>query len=421
MTDTHADSVPHDFTPGSVRAAWSYRPFRIVWTGQALSQTGTWMQNVALPAYVQGRWNSGGLVGAMVFAQLGPLLLLSIPGSVLANRAPRKPWLLTMPTVQMFAAFAMAALVATDAAYWWIFLANAAMGCANALNAPAFQSSIPLLVHRRDLPGAISLNTAQLNGTRVIGPLIVGLLTLLHVTVSQMLLMNGVTFIFVVIAISLIEIPVVRHEMDQGWRQLTQGFRIARSRPVLWRLLVSMTLFSLLALPFVGLFPTVAALAFDMKPRSAAYSWLYAVFGFGALLGGLSVGSVFARIDKRRIIPPAFVGFAVCLFVFGQLRVPAAAYPVGFVLGIFYFMLATAMNTEFQQHMENSERVLVMALWFMAFGGMVPVGNIIFGPVIDSIGPRWVLGLGAIAALALSRWCNLIRLERDRPSDNGAL
>ncbi|MFM7656190.1 MAG: MFS transporter, partial [Paracoccaceae bacterium] len=133
-----------------------------------------------------GSWNSGGLVGAMVFAQLGPLLLLSIPGSVLANRAPRKPWLLTMPTIQMFAAFAMAGLVASDAGYWWIFLANAVMGCANAMNAPAFQSSIPLLVHRRDLPGAIALNTAQLNGTRVIGPLIVGLLTLFHITVSQM-------------------------------------------------------------------------------------------------------------------------------------------------------------------------------------------------------------------------------------------
>lgn len=416
MTDTHADSLPHDFTPGSVRAAWSYRPFRIVWTGQAMSQTGTWMQNVALPAYVQGRWNSGSLVGAMVFAQLGPLLLLSIPGSVLANRAPRKPWLLIMPTVQMFAAFAMAGLVAADAGYWWIFFANAVMGSANALNAPAFQSSIPLLVHRRDLPGAISLNTAQLNGTRVIGPLIVGLLTLLGVTVSQMLMLNGITFIFVVIAISLIDIPVVRHEMDQGWRQLTQGFRIARSRPVLWRLLISMTVFSVLALPFVGLFPTVAEGAFDMSSQSAAYSWLYAVFGFGALLGGLSVGSVFASIDKRRIIPPAFMGFAVCLFAFGQLRTAAIAYPVGFVLGVFYFMLATAMNTEFQQHMENSERVLVMALWFMAFGGMVPIGNIVFGPVMDSIGPRWVLAMGAIAALVLAWWCDLLRLERRRPA-----
>ena len=151
--------------------------------------------------------------------------------------------------------------------------ATASMGVANALNAPAFQSSMPLLVHRRDLAGAISLNTAQLNGTRVLGPLIVGLMTLLHITVSQMLLMNGITFVFVVIAIALVDIPVARATMDQGWRQLTQGIRIARSHITLWRLLMSMVVFSLLSLPFVGLFPTIAATAFGMKPRSAAYSW----------------------------------------------------------------------------------------------------------------------------------------------------
>jgi len=414
MTYTDSDTVPHPYTPGTIRAAWSYRAFRTVWTGQALSQTGTWMQNVALPAYVQYRWESGGLVGAMVFAQLGPLLLLSIPGSIWANKAPRKPWLLVMPTVQMACAFLIAWFVHADASYGLLFAATLAMGVANALNAPAFQSSIPMLVHRKDLAGAISLNTAQLNGTRVLGPLIVGLMTLLNITVSQMLIINGVTFLFIVGAIAMVDIPVARAQMDAGWRQLTQGIRIARSRPILSRLLVSMTLFSLLALPFVGLFPTVAQQAFGMRPRTAAYSWLYAVFGFGALLGGLSVGSVFARLDKRRIIPPAFIGFAISLFLFGQLRSAPLSYPVGFALGTFYFMLATAMNTEFQQHMEHSERVLVMALWFMAFGGMVPMGNIIFGPVMDHIGPRWVLAMGALAALFLAWWCDLIRMERRR-------
>ena len=174
MTYTDSEAPPHSFTPGSIRAAWSYRAFRTVWTGQALSQTGTWMQNVALPAYVQARWDSGTLVGAMVFAQLGPMLLLSIPGSILANKAPRKPWLLIMPTLQMFAAIGLAWFVHANASFGLLFAATAVIGTANALNAPAFQSSIPMLVHRRDLAGAISLNTAQLNGTRVLGPLIVG-------------------------------------------------------------------------------------------------------------------------------------------------------------------------------------------------------------------------------------------------------
>ena len=79
------------------------------------------------------------------------------------------------------------------------------------------------------------------------------------------------------------------------------------------------------------------------------------------------------------------------------------------------------MNTEYQLHMDHSERVLLMALWFMAFGGMVPMGNIIFGPVMDHIGPRWVLAMGAVASLSLAWWCDLIRLERRRAARGTAL
>jgi MFS family permease len=412
--------LPHQHRPGSIRAAWSYRAFRLIWIGQALSNTGSWMQNVALPAYVQSRWDSGTLVGFMVFAQLGPLLLLSIPGSVVASRLPRKPWLMTMPAVQMVAAFGLAALVSANAGFWWLFAANAVMGSANALNAPAFQSSIPLLVDRRDLVGAISLNTAQLNGTRVVGPLIAGALMLVGASVSELLIINAVTYLFIVGAIAVVDVPEARHQgSEQGWRRLTAGFKIARSRPVLGRLLLTMTIFSLLSLPFIGLFPTIAAEAFHMKPRSAQYSWLYSVFGTGALLGGLSVASIFHRSDKERLIAPGLIGFAVFLFAFGQARSAVTAFPIGFLLGACYFTVTTAMNTVFQQRLADHERVLVMALWFMAFGGTVPVGNLIFGPVIDGIGPRWVLGMGAVVALWLAWWCNTARLaaatERSGP------
>jgi MFS family permease len=236
-------------------------------------------------------------------------------------------------------------------------------------------------------------------------------MTLLGVSVSQMLVINGVTFLFVVAGIAAVAVPEARHATEQGWRALTAGARIARSRPTLWRLLATMTAFSLLALPFVGLFPTMAARGLHLNPTTATYSWLFSVFGLGTLIGGLSVASVFARLDRRRLIPPGFAGFGVCMALFALCRSAAWAFPVVFVLGVFYFMVATAMNTEFQGRLENSERVLVMALWFMSFGGMVPVGNLIFGPVVDRIGAHWVLGLAAVVGLVLAWWCNLPRLE----------
>ena len=75
------------------------------------------------------------------------------------------------------------------------------------------------------------------------------------------------------------------------------------------------------------------------------------------------------------------------------------------------------MNTVFQQGMRDDERTVVMALWFMAFGGTIPLGNLVFGPLIDAIGPRWVLGFGALFAVFLAWWCGPEALRRaDRSS-----
>ncbi len=163
-----------------------------------------------------------------------------------------------------------------------------------------------------------------------------------------------------------------------------------------------MALFSFFCLPFIGLFPTVADEGLGIDPGSPTYNWLYATWGLGAMLGALSAATILARYDKQRLIRPALVGFAVSLATFGALHDPAPAFPVGFVLGWFYFLLTTAQLTVLQQNISDLERPKVMALWFMAFGGTVPLGNLAFGPVMDRIGPHWVLAAGAVAALVLA-------------------
>ena len=409
MTTTNAPLL-HHHTPGSVRAALTYRDFRLVWFGLLASNIGTWMQNVALPAYIQRRTGSAAVVGLMVFAQLGPLLLLSIPGGILANRFPRRPWLITMQSAQIVFSLVLAGLVANDSPIVMLFLTNLCVGIANALNAPAFQASIPLLVDRRDLPGAIALNSTNINGSRVIGPVIAAMLGVWGVTVPQLFVINAVSYLFVIAALAAVHIPVVRNRFaDQGWRQLTVGWRIVRSRPILSRLLASMTLFSFFSLPYVGLFPSVAQLNFGMDPTGSAYKWLYATWGLGACLGALGTGTVFARLDKRQIVAPGFLGFAVCLGAFALVGSPAPAFPIGFALGFFYFLTATGMITVLQQNIADDERAVVMSLWFMAFGGTVPIGNLVFGPLMDHVGARWILLGGAAFAVFLAWWCNLDR------------
>jgi MFS family permease len=150
---------------------------------------------------------------------------------------------------------------------------------------------------------------------------------------------------------------------------------------------------------------------FGVGRDSTSYEWLYATWGFGACMGGLAIGTVFVRWDKRRLIRYGFVTFAAMLTAFALSRTMWQGLITGALLGFAYFGTTTSMATVLQTRLEHSERGRVMALWFMAFGGTVPLGNLAFAGVFDAIGARWLLVGGAAWALLLSVWCNVERLE----------
>jgi len=407
------EPLPHRFRPGTARAAFAYRDYRLVWSGMLLSNIGTWMQNLALPAYIDHRTGSAKIVSLLVFAQLGPLLLLAIPGGIIAARFNLQRFLVFMQWAQLVLSLVLAAIVSVDGPIWALFITQTSIGVANALNAPAFQASVPMLVDRRDLAGAISLNSTQLNGSRVVGPAIAALLALRGVTTAQIFVINAATYLFLIVALVFVRIPDIRSApTETGWRRALAGVRIARSRQVISRLLLSMTAFSLFSLVYVALFASVARLNFGISPVGSTYRWLYAVWGLGALSGALATGTFLAHQHRPRIIRVGFVGFAISLAVFTMMRSVGPAFPIGFVLGIFYFMTANAMVTVFQQNLRDTERVTVMPLWFMSFGGTITIGGLLAGPIIDAIGARWVMMFGAVFALFLAWWCDLDRLPK---------
>ena len=405
--------LPHQRTPGTARAALAYPEFRILFIGMSLSSIGTWMQNFTLPAYVDGRTGSATLVGLLIFAQLGPLLLLSIPSGILADRFDRTRLVIAMQAVMLVMSIVLAVLVFSDAALWTIFAAQLTIGIANTLNAPAFSASIPMLVDRRDLSGAISLNSAMINGTRIAGPALAALLAALGFSLAQLFIVNAVTYLFLIVPLAFsVRLPMPTGALpERGWRKLGSGLRIVRRRGVLLRTLSTMFLFSLLCLPYVGLFPSVARLNFGLDPEGGSYKLLYIVWGLGAFLGALAVGTWLARRDTRRLIPLGMLLFAAALGTFALLDNWILALPVAGALGFVYFMTATALASVMQRNLADTERSATMPLWFMAFGGTVPVGNVVFGPLMDAIGARWVLAMGAASALVLAWWSDLKRLD----------
>jgi len=195
--------------PGTARAALSYPAFRILFAGSALSSVGTWMQNFTLPAYLDDRTGSATLVGLLVFMQLGPLMLLSLPAGVLADRVDRTKLVITMQAVMLVTSVLLAIQIAVHAPLWTLFVSQLVVGSANALNAPAFSASLPMLVDRADLPGAVSLNSAMVNGSRVMGPALAALLAMIGLSTAQLFLVNSATFLFLIVPLLFVALPHV--------------------------------------------------------------------------------------------------------------------------------------------------------------------------------------------------------------------
>src|SRR5918995_175323 len=161
------------FRRGTAQAALRNRDFRVFWGGTFASNIGTWMQNVLLGAFGYELRGSGVFVGVLFFAQLGPLLFLSTVGGVLADIVDRRKLLVITQLIQLVLSIVLAGLAASDEpSEVALVVCVFAIGIANALAAPSMGAILPRIVPREDLPGAVSLQSVQMNLSRVIGPAI---------------------------------------------------------------------------------------------------------------------------------------------------------------------------------------------------------------------------------------------------------
>ncbi len=394
---------------GTARSAFRHRTFRIVYFGAFASNIGTWMQNVVLGAYAYDISHSSTFVGVVIFAQLGPALLLAAVGGLIADKVDRRRFLILLSIEQLVFSLGLAWVVRTPSpSHVLLVVMVILIGVGNAMYGPTYAAIIPALVGREDLPGAISLNSAQMNASRVIGP-VIGSVAYHLAGPAWVFAGNAVTYLFVIASLMVVTLPLVPQVTQHAsrWRELTAGITTARADRIVGKSLVTIFVFSLLALGFLGQMPVVAAHNLGINPRSATYGILYACFGLGALLGAISIGTVFANSSKPIIVRVCLVGYSVSLAAFALLRNALPAYFVVAVLGVFYFAFITALNTALQARLEDAVRGRVMALWIMGFGGTVGVGNLIAGPIVDAVGITSVLLFGAGVALVLAWYADL--------------
>lgn len=396
--------MPGEGKNGSARDALRHRTFRRVLFGAFMSNIGTWMHNVVLGAIAYDLTESSTFVGLVVFAQLGPLLLLSNVGGILADRYDRRRLIVTVVLTQLVLSLVLAAVTMGDQPdKATLLLVVFCIGIGQAIYAPTFTALIPQLVDEAEIAGAVSLNSAQMNTARVIGPVIGAFLYTL-IGASSVFVVNAGSYLFVVAAMVGVQLPDRQpsSQASRGLRALGDGMRVARANPVVWRCLVTITVYSLVSLPFVGQFPVLAERNLDIGAKSNAYGVLYACFGIGAVLGALSIGTIFSQRSKAEVTRLNLVAFAGGLTVLSLLRSPEPAYLVVAFVGFAYLALVTSLMTMVQERLDNSVRGRVMALWIMGWGGTVPIGNLVAGPVIEATSITVVMLGGAACALLLS-------------------
>ena len=356
-------------------AAFTYRDFRILWFGAFTSTVGTWMQKVAQSWLVFELTQSSFYLGLDDFLGQLPILLLTLIGGVIADRHDRRRLLISSQCVQMATAFTLAALVYWDLVRVWHILAlSFTAGVAQAFGGPAYQSLVPSLVEKKDLPNAIALNSIQFNLARVVGPLLAGA-TLAAFGTAMCFGLNGLSFVVVIAAILSMSITHVRPaERKSIAHELKVGLAYVRGERAIVALTVLAFMTTFLGLPLLTFLPIFAQEIFGGDV--GRYSRMMAYSGAGAVCGALVV----AWLGRFRHMGLALL---VVQFIFGLLIAAFALSRVAWLSNLLLFLTGAALLVVFsmtaslvQLLVPDHMRGRVVSVYMVAFRGGMPLGSL---------------------------------------------
>ncbi|MDN5382512.1 MFS transporter [Streptomyces sp. LB8] len=382
------------------------RNYRLFFFGQVVSNIGTWMQRIAQDWLVLSLTGSSAAVGITTALQFLPMLLFGLYGGVLVDRLPKRPTLLVTQTSMAVSGLALAALTLTgQVQVWHVYLAALAVGLATVVDNPARQSFVSEMVGPKQLPNAVSLNSANFQSARLIGPAVAGLM-ITGVGTGWAFLANGLSFLAPITGLLLMrtrELHVVERA-PRGKGQLREGLRYVAGRPEL--------LWPIVLVGFVGTFgfnfPVwLSAYAEDVFHAGAgAYSLFNTVVAVGSLTGALLAARRGAA--RLRVLLTAAAAF-------GLLEIVAALAPSYWLfvllmapIGIFGLTVNVTANTAVQMATDPAMRGRVMALFMMVFVGGTPLGAPLVGWITDTYGARIGFAFGGAVSLAAAGVIGLI-------------
>ena len=377
-------------------AGFNYR----VWAGGAfVSNVGTWMQRTAQDWLVltELTHNNATDVGIVMACQFGPQLFLLPLTGYAADHFDRRKVLLVTQSVMGLLALGLGLLTVTHAVQLWqVYLFALGLGCAAAFDAPARQTFVAELVAEEHLSNAVALNSTSFNAARMIGPAVAGLM-ISAIGTGWVFLVNALSFVAVLISLSQLRVHElhVKARAPRSRGALVEGFRYVWGRPDLKAALLMLFLVGTFGLNFPIFISTMSVGVFHKG--AGEYGILSSVMAIGSVTGALLAAG--RPSPRRGILMSGALVFGVGLAL-------AAIIPNYILFGLVLVMIGvaaqtftTSANTIMQLSTDPAMRGRVMAIFMAIALGTTPIGAPAIGWVADRFGPRWGLGVGAVAGL----------------------
>lgn len=385
----------------SLLRALRHRNYRLYFGGQSISLVGTWMTRLTTAWLVWRLTHSAEMLGVLGFLGQVPILLLGSIAGVWVDRLNRHRLLVVTQSLAMLQSFALAVLALSGLIQVWeVFTLQAFQGIINAFDMPTRQALLVDLVEdRADLSNAIALNSSMVNGARLIGPSIAGLL-IAWAGEGWCFFADGVSYLAVIASLLVMRLALRRTAASRRKVRfdLLEGFGYVRQFAPIRSILLLLCLVGLAGMPFTVLLPIVATRILHGGAHTLGF--LMGAMGIGAFFGALYLAARRTVVGLVGLIPVAVGFFGASLIALGLSRWLVVSLGLMVFTGIGFMIHMASSNTVIQTLVREEMRGRVMALYAMAFMGMTPLGSLLAGAVASRVGaPLTIVGCGVICSL----------------------
>jgi MFS family permease len=400
----------HPVRLGSGFRALHNRNYRLFWTAQIVSQTGSWMQTTAQAWLVLKLTGSALSLGTVTMLQFLPITLFSLYGGVLADRLPKRTALIFTQGAAMIQAVIFGALVAGDVIQLWhVYVLSIIQGVISAIDNPTRQAFVVEMVGRDEVLNAVALNSSSFNAARIIGPSLAGVI-IDQIGIAPTLILNAVSFAPVLYALAIMD----AREFHLGTatlhgtaaQRVKEGVSYAWHHPAILSILIVVAFVGTFGYNFTLWLPLLAE--FVLHTSAAGFGSLGSFLGVGSLISAVGMAYM-GRVTMQRLL----AGAGVFCVVLAALALSTAFLLSGgllIVLGFAGIMFATSSNTLLQLHAPDALRGRIMSVYILLFVGSTPFGGFLIGALSDWLGVPAAMMicaglsmLGVILALAYFR------------------